>query len=230
MQWTPERKLRGLASVAASIGVLLAPPALAAVSQADALYRSMLAAAVASQPSIDGWRDLRYAYAATPGYDPRAGAPDRARMLAEFRAGDCTAALAAARAVEAADYVEAAAHLVAAACDDKLGHDEDAGRELAAGRGLVASIESSGDGASPARAMVVISTQEAASVMRLEGRRIGGQALFQQNGHRYDAITALGDHGARQIYYFNIDRATAAPTTPGALATPGAVSEGGPPQ
>jgi len=64
-------------------------------------------------------------------------------------------------------------------------------------------------------------------VTRVDGRlKVTGQALMQQGGHSYDAITALDGKGESATYYFLVDRVLAAEAK---LMTPGAVSEGGPP-
>jgi hypothetical protein len=212
----------------AALATLVALPALAApASDADARYQSMLAAAMAGETTIDGWRDLRYAYAATSGYAPD-GAPEaKTKMLADYRADNCTAALADAKQVIDADYVEPDAHLVASVCDDKLGKDEDAKAELGVGMGLITSIETTGDGLSPANAWVVISVGEEYSVLRVKGLRVTQQALIHQDGHSFDQMTTQDDKGASQVFYFQVDRVMAAEA---AALKAGSVSEGGPPR
>jgi hypothetical protein len=217
--------MRRLAPVLAA---LIAAPALAApAADADVRYQSMLAAAMAGETTIDGWRDLRYAYAATSSYGPDAGGEAKTKMLADFRADNCTAALADAKAVMDADYVEPDAHLVASVCDDKLGKDADAKAELGVGMGLITSIETTGDGLSPANAWVVISVGEEYSVLRVKGLKVTQQALIHQDGHSYDQMTTQDGKGARQVFYFQVDRVLAAEA---AALQPGSVSEGGPPR
>jgi len=55
---------------------------------------------------------------------------------------------------------------------------------------------------------------------------VTNQALVQQDGHTYDALTTVNDNGESATYYFLIDRVLAAEA---AAMKPGAVSEGGPP-
>ena len=212
----------------AALATLIAVPALAApASEADARYQSLLAAAKAGDVTIDGWRDLRYAYAATSNYSPDAGAEAKTKMLADFRANNCTAALADAKEVMDANYVEPDAHLVASVCNDKLGKDEDAKAELGVGMGLITSIETTGDGLTPATAWVVISVGEEYSVLRVKGLNVTQQALINQDGHSYDQMTTQDDKGASQVFYFQVDRVLAAEA---AELKAGSVSEGGPPR
>jgi Domain of unknown function (DUF4919) len=219
--------MRRLAALAGPLLAIAALPALAAPSAADARYQALLAKAMASEPTTEGWRDLRYAYAATSGFNPDAGDEAEIKMLTDFRAGDCAAALADAKAASAADYVDPDPHLIASICNDKLGAADAARRELGVGLGLITSIESTGDGASPAHAMEVIAVGEEYSVLRVKGWRVTRQALIRQDGHNYDALTTVDDKGQARLVYFLVDRVLAAEA---AALKPGSVTEGGPPR
>ena len=219
--------MRRLAALAGPFLALAALPALAAPSAADGRYQALLAKAMASEPTTEGWRDLRYAYAATSGFNPDAGDEAQVKMLTDFRAGDCAAALADAKAASAADYVDPDPHLMASICYDKLGAADAARHELGVGMGLITSIEATGDGASPAHAMQVITVGEEYSVLRIKGLSVTKQALIQEDGHNYDALTVVDDKGASQVVYFLVDRVLAAEA---AALKPGSVSEGGPPR
>ncbi|MFI4934857.1 MAG: DUF4919 domain-containing protein [Caulobacterales bacterium] len=218
--------LAALALALAAAAPVRAAPA-AATPDPEAHYQSLLAAAKAADPGIEGWRDLRYAYAKTPAYSPEGAGEGKMRMLQAFRSGDCQATLAAARTIGEIDYVEPDAHLISSVCLDKLGQDAAAKHELGVGMGLITSIETTGDGLSAAHAMTVITVDEEYSVLRALNRPPLRQALVRDGGHSYDVMTTKGDKGGEVTYFFLIDGVMAAEA---AELAPGAVSEGGPPR
>jgi hypothetical protein len=83
-----------------------------------------------------------------------------------------------------------------------------------------------GDGLSPAAAFTPIDVDEEYALMRALGAKVTQQALVQQDGHSYDALTTTDASGQPATYYFLIDRVLAAEA---AAMKPGDVSEGGPP-
>jgi hypothetical protein len=190
----------------------------------EARYQQLLADAKASAPNSD-WQGLRVAFAERPGFKVIGQDAAKGEMFKAVEAGDCGKALGEAKAVIAEAFVDADAHLVAAYCDDKLGDSADAAWERDVGVGLLKSIET-GDGMSPGDAFTVIDVDEEYALMRARGLKVTNQALVQEGGHAYDALTAVNDKGESATYYFLIDRVLAAEA---AMLKPGAVSEGGPP-
>ena len=221
--------LAGAAHAAGDAVVQTAPPEVAvtppaAATDPEARYQALLAAAIASAPQSD-WLGLRIAYAQRPSF--RAFGQDIAKseMFKAVEAGDCARALTEAKSVIAETFVDADAHLIAAFCDDKLGDAADALWERDVGMGLLKSIET-GDGLTPGEAFTPIDVDEEYALIRARGLKVTNQALVQQDGHSYDALTTVNDKGESATYYFLIDRVLA---NEAAAMKPGAVSEGGPP-
>lgn len=190
----------------------------------EARYQALLAAAKASAPYAD-WAGLRLAFADRPGFRLTGQAAEKGAMFKAVEAADCDTALSEAKAVIAAAFVDADAHLITAYCEEKAGDGADAAKERDIGLGLLRSIQT-GDGRSTTSPFTVIDVDEEYALMRALGLKVTGQALVQQGGHSFDAITASDDKGASATYYFLIDRVLAAEA---AMLKPGAVSEGGPP-
>jgi len=183
----------------------------------EAHYQALLAQAKAKAPESD-WAGLRFAYAARPGFKAFGQDTAKSDMFKAVEAGDCDKAAADSRTVIEQAYVDADAHLVAAFCDDKAGDAAGAVRERDVGVGLLKSIETPGDGLSPDKAFVVIDVDEEYALIRARGLKVTNQALIQQGGHSYDALTTLDDKGASATLYFLIDRvleAEAAAPKPG---------------
>jgi hypothetical protein len=200
-----------------------APPS-APAQDAEARYQALLTQAKASAPESD-WQALRFAYADRPSFNPFAQNTAKSDMFKQVEGGDCEAALADAKSLLGADYVDADAHL-AAFCEDKAGDAAAAKLDRDIGMGLLQSIVT-GAGTSPDSAFVVIDVDEEYALFRARGLKVTNQALVQQKGHTYDAITTLDPQGgATATYYFLIDRVVAAEA---AEIKPGALSEGGPP-
>ena len=215
------------AAVAGDDIVSTAPSAATASAEpedAEARYQKLLAAAKASAPESD-WLGLRIAYAQRPGFRAFGQNIAKSEMFKALEAGDCGKALTEAKAVMAEAFVDADAHLIAAFCDDKLGDAAEAVRERDVGAGLLKSIET-GNGLTPGQAFTVIDVDEEYALIRAGGLKVTNQALVQQDGHTYDALTTVNDNGESATYYFLIDRVLAAEA---AAMKPGAVSEGGPP-
>jgi hypothetical protein len=224
----PPASARALAAQDGAIATAPPEPGPEATAQAsrdaEARYQALLAQAKASAPKSD-WLALRLAYAARPAFKPFGQDVAKSEMFKAVEAGDCPKALAEAKAVIAETYVDADAHLIAAFCDDKQGDPAGAVLERGIGVGLLKSIQT-GDGLSPASPFTVIDVDEEYALIRARRLKVTSQALIQQDGHSYDALTTMSDKGESATYYFLIDRALAAET---AALKPGAVSEGGPP-
>ena len=196
----------------------------AAPADPEARYQALLAEAKASAPYAD-WQGLRMAFAERPTFKLTGQDVMKGQMFKAVEAADCATALTQAKAVITEAFVDADAHLVAAYCDEKAGDGAGATLERDIGLGLLKSIET-GDGLSPASPFTVIDVDEEYALIRAKGLKVTGQALMQQGGHSYDAITAVDGKGQSATYYFLVDRVLAAEAK---LMTPGAVSEGGPP-
>lgn len=219
----------GAAHAAGDAVVRTAPPDPAAAppptpEDPEARYQALLAAAKASAPQSD-WLGLRIAFAQRPAFKALGQDVAKGEMFKAVEAGDCAKALTEAKAVIAEAFVDADAHLVAAFCDDKMGDAADATWERDVGVGLLKSIET-GDGLTPGEAFTPIDVDEEYALIRARGLKVTNQTLVQQGGHSYDALTTVNDKGESATYYFLIDRVLAAEA---AAMTPGAVSEGGPP-
>jgi hypothetical protein len=210
-----------LAALTGLAGVAYADAPATAVDP-DARYQALLAAAQAGGPDVD-WGALRTAYAARPEFKVFAQSPAKRRMFEA--AGDCAAALPAAREVLADRFIDADAHMIAAFCEDSAGQADAATRDRTIGAGLVRSMQS-GDGLSPAAAFNVVDVDEEYSLMRAMGLKVDEQALIHAGGHAYDALTAIDQAGHKATYYVLVDRVLAAEA---ASLAPGSVSEGGPP-
>ena len=221
--------LTGAAHAAGDAVVQTAPPDPAAAPPAapqdpEAHYQALLAAAMASAPQSD-WLGLRIAFAQRPAFKAIGQDVAKGEMFKGVEAGDCATALTEAKAVIAEAFIDADAHLVAAFCDDKLGDAADAAWERDVGVGLLKSIET-GDGLTPGEAFTPIDVDEEYALIRARGLKVTRQALVQQGGHAYDALTTVNDKGESATYYFLIDRVLAAEAS---ALKPGDVSEGGPP-
>jgi hypothetical protein len=146
------------------------------------------------------------------------------RMFEAAQKGDCATALPTAKAAIDEVYVDIDAHLVAAFCEDNAGDHAAAQLDRDIGAGLAASIKT-GDGLSQATAFTPIDVGEEYALMRTLGLRVAGQALIQQGGHAYDALTAVDQAGHQATYYFLVDRVMAAES---AALSPGTARQGGP--
>jgi hypothetical protein len=190
----------------------------------EARYQALLAAAKAAAPNAD-WRGLRVAFAQRPGFKVVTQSAAKRQMFESAEKSDCVTALPSAKAVIEEAYIDIDAHLVAAFCEETSGATAAAQLDRDIGAGLIASVKT-GDGLSPAAAFTPIDVDEEYAVMRALGEKITEQAMVQQDGHAYDALSAVDTRGQPATYYFLIDRVLAAEA---AAMKPGDVSEGGPP-
>ena len=212
-------------NLAAAMASAAAPaPATALADDTETHYQALLAAAKATAPNAD-WGALRLAYSRRPGFRALAQSGAKRQMFEAAQRSDCATALPAARAVLAEAYIDIDAHMVAAFCEDAAGDKTASQLDRDIGAGLVASIET-GDGLTAASAFTPIDVDEEYALMRALGAHVTDQALVQQGGHSFDALTAIDQAGHKATYYFLIDRVLAAES---AALKPGSVSEGGPP-
>jgi hypothetical protein len=123
----------------------IASPALAA-DDATARYEALVAAARRGDQPID-WQALRFAYAATPGFDVLgvSAGDQRKKMVDAFKAGDDATALAEAGHVLDRDYVDIPAHVISDQAYHHLGDEVRAHQQRDIVIGLLRSI-GTGDG------------------------------------------------------------------------------------
>ena len=207
-----------LISVVADAGLGATPDA------PEARYQALLAAAKAAAPDAD-WLGLRVAFAQRPGFKVFVQSAAKRDMFEAAEKSDCAAALPAAKAVIEEAYVDIDAHLVAAFCEENAGDAAAARLDRDIGAGLIASVET-GDGLSPATAFTPIDVDEEYAVMRALGAKVTQQAMAQQGGHAYDALSAVDAKGQPATYYFLIDRVLAAES---AAAKPSDAAPAAPP-
>jgi len=190
----------------------------------EARYQALLATAKAAAPNAD-WLGLRVAFAQRPGFKILNQSAAKRQMFEAAEKSDCATGLPSARAVIAESYIDIDAHLVAAFCEENTGDVAAAQLDRDIGAGLIASIET-GDGLSAATAFTPIDVDEEYAVMRALGAKVSQQALVQQGGHSYDALSAVDAKGQPATYYFLIDRVLAAES---AAAKPGDATAAAPP-
>ena len=73
-------------------------------------------------------------------------------------------------------------------------------------KGLVNSLYASGDGLTPATAIIVINTREEYFLMRANGLRKIKQSLVKADGHSYDKMEVENvKTSEKKVLYFNVD-------------------------
>lgn len=190
--------------------LLMGSSAYAADPDPESRYQALLASAKARALGVD-WQALRFAYADRPTFNvfnDGLNAP-RMAMMKAFSDGNSVEALKQANLIIDQDYVDGEAHFVAELAYKKLGQNDAAAREQAITRGLFGSIQT-GDGLTAKTAFTVISVSEEYSLMRVTGRRVGGQELVKQDGHVFDVLDTVDRQGLPGKFYFVIDRVMAA--------------------
>jgi hypothetical protein len=194
-------------------------------TDAEARYQALLATAQNGGPNVD-WGVLRRAYSERPGFKVFEQNPAKRRMFVAAGAQNCVDALPAAKEVLADRFIDSDAHMIAAFCEDVAGQAALASRDREIGAGLVKSMQTAGDGLTPATAFNVIDVDEEYSLMRALGLKLDDQALIHDGGHAYDALTTVDPAGRKATYFVLVDKVLAAES---AALAPGSVSEGGPP-
>ena len=104
-------------------------------------------------------------------------------------------------------YSHIQAHFLAMLCQRELGNQLAAELHDGVVRGLLASIDQSGDGESPASAMITYDMQELYTYLEFMGLTVISQALVNENNRWYDVMTVTYDDEAREFeLYFDITR------------------------
>jgi hypothetical protein len=189
--------------------LICAFPSAVAAEDAAARYQALVAAARQGNQPVD-WQALRFAYAATPDFDPLGAVTHRRRekMFAAYAAGDDKTALAEATRILDENYTDIAAHVVSEVASHDLG---DEGRSQHEHDIIVALLRSirTGDGQTPATAFTVVSITEEYDYLHYLKYEFHQQALVSADGHAYDRFEVTRD-GKSYIFYFLADRVLAA--------------------
>ena len=180
-----------------------APPA-ARAPAAAASYDALLDRARLRPPDVD-FGELRMAYARSERYRPYSRYPDEDRAMKEaLDARDWRAVLEIAETALAQNYVRARPHFWAMTANGNLGQAAAAAHHRAVMDGLLRSIVASGDGRTPATAMVVIDVQEEYDVMTFLGVRSRAQSLVREGSRVFDRHAVEGRDGAESALYFDV--------------------------
>ncbi|MGA3174489.1 MAG: DUF4919 domain-containing protein [Syntrophorhabdales bacterium] len=183
----------------------------------DILLESLLKRVQSKDPSLGdkgaaskAFKELRFAYAETPQYNPYGGVKVEVSpvMWEAVKNKKYEEALQCAEKILKENFVDIDAHMVASTACRKTGNQEKADYHAVIVNSLILSIlEDGGDGSKPETAMEVISTDEEYSILNYAGLRAGSQAVLQTNGHYYDKFTTV-DRASGKTFeiYFCIDK------------------------
>jgi hypothetical protein len=129
------------------------------------------------------------------------------QLLAALNQKNYEEALKIAESVLAKNFVEINAHMAAQIAYQETGNAERAQFHRFMGDGLLSSIKAKADGKTVDTAFVVISINEEYGLIRSLGLRPTRQALVQEKGHSFDAITVVDPQTNQEsVMYFNIDK------------------------
>ena len=186
---------------------------LAPQTTADSVYLTELAALQAGDTTVDLSR-IRRQFALTTFYDPYDTRVDdrKQRMFARLDAQDAVGAAAIADSLLNTNYLDAEAHVGAGVSATARGDSTAAARHFALARGILRSIQSTGDGRTKDRPLLVLSPSEEYSYLGALGlRRAGFQALAECSGGRAcDRVeVAPRDGGDKFDLFFDISLPTA---------------------
>jgi tetratricopeptide (TPR) repeat protein len=169
-------------------------------------YEQLLEKVKQKDPSVD-FTQLRHAFYESPNYNPYAPMMTYRPLNAAIAQKNYEEALKIAESVFAKNFVEVNAHMAAQIAYQETGNTERAEFHKFMVDGLLKSIKSSGDGKSPATAYEVISINEEYGLIRSLGLRPTGQALVEDKGRHYDAMTVVDPKTNQESkLYFNIDK------------------------
>ena len=169
-------------------------------------YDVLLEKVKQKDPSVN-FTELRLAFYDSPNYNPYAPMMTYRPMNAAINQKNYEEALKIAESVLAKNFVEINAHMTAQIAYQETGNTERAQFHKFMVDGLLNSIKSTVDGKSPATAFQVISINEEYGLIRSLGLRPIKQALVNDKGHSYDAITVVDPQTNQEsVLYFNIDK------------------------
>jgi hypothetical protein len=180
-----------------------APPA-GRPPDAGAAYDALLDRARLRPPDVD-FGALRMAYARSERYRPYSHYPDEEpAMKRALDARDWRTVLEIAESALARNYVRARSHFWAMTANGNLGRAAAAAHHRAVMDGLLRSIAASGDGRTPATAIVVIDVQEEYDVMTFLGVTSRVQGPVRETGRVFDRHDVEARDGARSVLYFDV--------------------------
>lgn len=169
-------------------------------------YDVLLEKVKQKDPSVD-FTELRHAFYESPHYNPYAPMLTYRPLNAALAQKNYEEVLKIAESVLAKNFVEVNAHMSAQVAYQETGNAERAEFHKFMAEGLLKSIKGSVDGKSTATAFEVISVAEEYGLIRSLGLRPIGQALLDEKGHRYDAMTVVDPKTNQESkIYFNVDK------------------------
>lgn len=169
-------------------------------------YDLLLEKVKQKDPSVS-FKELRYAFYESPNYSPYAPMMTYRPLMNALGQKNFEEALKIAESVLAKNFVEVNAHLAAQVAYQETGNAERAQFHKFMADGLLNSIKGSVDGKSTETAYEVISINEEYGLIRSLGLRPIRQALLEDGGHSYDAITVIDPQTNKEsTIYFNIDK------------------------
>lgn len=169
-------------------------------------YDVLLEKVKQKDPSVN-FTELRHAFYESPHYNPYAPMMTYRPLNAALAQKNYEEVLKIAESVLAKNFVEVNAHMAAQIAYQETGNTERAEFHKFMADGLLNSIKSSVDGKSTEKAFEVISINEEYGLIRSLKLRPIRQALVQDKGHSYDAITVVDPQTNQEsTLYFNIDK------------------------
>ena len=169
-------------------------------------YGVLLEKAKQKDPSLN-FTELRHAFYESANYNPYSPMMTYRPLNAALAQKNYEEVLKIAESVLAKNFVEVNAHMAAQIAYQETGNAEKAQFHKFMADGLLNSIKSTVDGKSPEKAFEVISINEEYGLIRFLKLRPIGQALVQDKGHSYDAITVIDPQTNQESkIYFNIDK------------------------
>ena len=168
-------------------------------------YDVLLEKVKQKDPSVN-FTELRHAFYESPNYNPYTPMLSFRPMNAAINQKNFEEALKIAQSVLSKNFVEVNAHITALIAYQETGNAEKAQFHKFMVDGLLNSIKSTMDGKTPEKAFEVISINEEYGLIRSLGVRPIKQALIEDKGHSYDAITVVDPKTNQEsTIYFNID-------------------------
>lgn len=169
-------------------------------------YDVLLEKVKQKDPSVN-FTELRHAFYESPNYNPYAPMMTFRPLNAALAQKNYEEVIKIAESVFAKNFVEVNAHMAVQIAYQETGNTERAQFHKYMTDGLLSSIKSSFDGKSKETAFQVISTSEEYGLMRSLGLRPIKQALLEDKGHMFDAITVIDPQTNQEsILYFNVDK------------------------
>ena len=157
-------------------------------------------------PTVN-FTELRHAFYESDLYNPYAPMMTYRPLNAALAQKNYEEVLKIAESVFAKNFVEVNAHMAAHVAYQETGNTERAQFHKYMADGLLNSIRGSVDGKTKETAFEVISINEEYGLIRFLKLRPITQALVNDNGHSYDAITVIDPATNKEsVIYFNIDK------------------------